>query len=645
MWKNRRESLIGCEALEIRRLLAVTLVVNDTPGVDTITVGVTAAGGISTNVNGAQKDYAPGEWDGLLVQSNRGPDTINVRATVVPTVVYYVADVNINVGDAGGVQNIKAELNMNGSVGGPAIPAVASISVNNGADTTPRNIVMSLRGAQEVIAGLAPAPITVGVEFEPVSPLPVEPIWNADRVSLTTGSGADAIKINGLRHSTPTTIFGTGGNDAIVVGDGTLADVLSPITIWGGALTSLQAAMTVRLDDSRNPNPAEFTLSALYIRDKGPMERIAFGPAFLETEVAFQVSQVSTASVDAGPGGNRFVIEDIAPRVTDPGPALTLNTGSGNDNVVVNKSGAGTSLKVNGEAGDDTLKAGAIGPWDGVNGSLGFDGDGGFNALIVQGPKASPLAMPSVAVSVYAGRVEHIGVEYRYTGVSRLTLQNGWFMVRENLGPIELVVTSEPSEIQFESPRGVVQVNASQKLTSLTIKSGAMELSRGGDKQILTGMLSMADDGSLDLADNQMEVNWNVASPFPEIRRSIFAKRIFSSAADARHNLGYADQPGGIDFAPFGTVRIRYTLYGDANLDRRVNFTDLAALAQHYNDTSGQRNWDEGDFTYEGNVDFKDLALLSQNYNQAMAAAEGVVAARAAAETGRPAPAVRRRPK
>jgi hypothetical protein len=193
----------------------------------------------------------------------------------------------------------------------------------------------------------------------------------------------------------------------------------------------------------------------------------------------------------------------------------------------------------------------------------------------------------------------------------------------------------------------VVQFNASQKLTSLTIKSGAVEVSRGGDKQIQTGVLSIGDDGTLDLADNQMEVNWNVFSPFAEIRRWIFAKKIFSSSADAAHNLGYADQPGGIDFAPFGTVLVRYTLYGDSNLDRRVNFTDLATLAQHYNDTSGNRNWDEGDFTYEGNVDFKDLALLAQNYNKStptVVAAEGAIAAQAAATSGRPAPAVRRKP-
>jgi hypothetical protein len=79
-----------------------------------------------------------------------------------------------------------------------------------------------------------------------------------------------------------------------------------------------------------------------------------------------------------------------------------------------------------------------------------------------------------------------------------------------------------------------------------------------------------------------------------------------------------------------------------------VNFVDLAAMAQHYNDDSGNRSWDEGDFTYDGSVDFKDLALLSQNYNKSMAAAEVVAAAQSAAVasagSGRATPAIRRRP-
>jgi hypothetical protein len=62
-----------------------------------------------------------------------------------------------------------------------------------------------------------------------------------------------------------------------------------------------------------------------------------------------------------------------------------------------------------------------------------------------------------------------------------------------------------------------------------------------------------------------------------------------------------------------------FTLAGDANRDRAVDFNDLVMLAQHYN-TIGGMTFDEGDFNYDGNVDFNDMVLLAQRYNASLAA-------------------------
>jgi hypothetical protein len=56
------------------------------------------------------------------------------------------------------------------------------------------------------------------------------------------------------------------------------------------------------------------------------------------------------------------------------------------------------------------------------------------------------------------------------------------------------------------------------------------------------------------------------------------------------------------------------TLPGDANVDGRVDFNDLVAIAQHYNTSTGNV-WSTGDFTYDGVTDFNDLVLLAQHYN------------------------------
>jgi hypothetical protein len=55
------------------------------------------------------------------------------------------------------------------------------------------------------------------------------------------------------------------------------------------------------------------------------------------------------------------------------------------------------------------------------------------------------------------------------------------------------------------------------------------------------------------------------------------------------------------------------TRYGDANLDKKVDFDDLLSLAQNYgNTTTG--TWALGDFDGNNTVAFEDLLALAQNY-------------------------------
>ena len=65
------------------------------------------------------------------------------------------------------------------------------------------------------------------------------------------------------------------------------------------------------------------------------------------------------------------------------------------------------------------------------------------------------------------------------------------------------------------------------------------------------------------------------------------------------------------------TAQIPVALYGDANLDGRVDVSDLAILAANYRKhvTGG---WSMGDFNDDGVVDVKDLALLAANYRHSL---------------------------
>jgi hypothetical protein len=63
-----------------------------------------------------------------------------------------------------------------------------------------------------------------------------------------------------------------------------------------------------------------------------------------------------------------------------------------------------------------------------------------------------------------------------------------------------------------------------------------------------------------------------------------------------------------------------FTLAGDANRDRAVNFQDLVILSQNYNLAGKTFSQGNVDYSTDGKVDFADLVILAQHYNMSLAA-------------------------
>jgi hypothetical protein len=85
-------------------------------------------------------------------------------------------------------------------------------------------------------------------------------------------------------------------------------------------------------------------------------------------------------------------------------------------------------------------------------------------------------------------------------------------------------------------------------------------------------------------------------------------------------------------------VLVRYTLAGDANLDRAANIADFSLLAANFNAAG---TWNRGDFTYDGQVTIADFSLLGSAFNNVLPASTGGDAALASAPSApapRPAP-------
>ena len=99
-------------------------------------------------------------------------------------------------------------------------------------------------------------------------------------------------------------------------------------------------------------------------------------------------------------------------------------------------------------------------------------------------------------------------------------------------------------------------------------------------------------------------------------------------ANDSQFAIGYAEQSALTTIpAIFGTlpdsdsVLVRFTRYGDADLNGQVNLLDFNRLAANFNGSG--KVWSQGDFNYDGNVNLLDFNRLAANFNQSATGIDG----------------------
>ena len=147
---------------------------------------------------------------------------------------------------------------------------------------------------------------------------------------------------------------------------------------------------------------------------------------------------------------------------------------------------------------------------------------------------------------------------------------------------------------------------------------------------IRAGGLSMIGTGTIDLQFASMIVSNTPLATMKGYLASGYASGLWigngilslPAFVNPAHNtaLGYASA-GSIGLNTFAgqsvnptDTLIRYTYYGDTNLDGKVNALDFNALATNFGKTS--EFWINGDFNYDGVVNTQDFALLAGNFNQ-----------------------------
>jgi hypothetical protein len=213
-----------------------------------------------------------------------------------------------------------------------------------------------------------------------------------------------------------------------------------------------------------------------------------------------------------------------------------------------------------------------------------------------------------------------------------------------------------------QSSGGVINYLNGPDLTTGQLQllgGGRVQLSPGNDKTLRTTVLFVRDNsGVIDLSDNAMTIGGVVQPELGQTLRTILTRGyngggwngtgMMSSAArdDAEHRtaLGHAfvsdvlQDHGGIytfrgQEVP-GTYQIvKYTYYGDADLDGQVDISDLGRMASNWQ-TSGV--WSNGDFDYNGIVDVNDLGLLAANWQRGVGSPLGPSFSQAMAQVGLP---------
>jgi arabinogalactan endo-1,4-beta-galactosidase len=171
-----------------------------------------------------------------------------------------------------------------------------------------------------------------------------------------------------------------------------------------------------------------------------------------------------------------------------------------------------------------------------------------------------------------------------------------------------------------------MSIGNSTSATSLTLAStGIVNLTGAGT---VLQVNSLSNNGTIDVQSNEMLINYTPGfDPFSAIfleLNSGYASGawtgtgITSSSAAASggtYGVGLVDGNAGVNGATVSgnTLEIAYSLYGDANLDGKVDASDFSIFAPNFglNTTLG---WEAGDFNYDGKVDAGDFSLFAPNF-------------------------------
>jgi hypothetical protein len=311
-----------------------------------------------------------------------------------------------------------------------------------------------------------------------------------------------------------------------------------------------------------------------------------------------------------------------------------------NGSIISTLSASIPSLTFKGLIGDDVFFV------DGINGTpipasgISLDGAAGNETIAIKGTAgADTLTFANGSVTFNGGKISSANAEsisFTGQGGADSVTVNGGLQVALPDFSIQSVMVNSGGSVKI--PNATSGGISTRTINGLTVNSGGTLVVSPASSPafrtlIVTSNLTV--NGLIDLASNDMIVHGgNVQALNGKIAAGANLVAGYwngptgisssSAAADATKSaaLGVLRNDNGaggtlypsFDGQPssFGDVLIKYTTYGDADLNGSVNAQDFSSLAQNFN-TAGAI-WSQGDFNYDGRVNAIDFNALASRF-------------------------------
>jgi hypothetical protein len=465
--------------------------------------------------------------------------------------------------------------------------------------------------------------VRIGIEVGGITGAVVEDniIYGMEKAIALDNAHNTVVQFNVLRHYTNGEVISQGSN-------------WRGVSIVGGSTGTV-------LTNQTDYNPDLVASSAVTVA----FDRIVTGGSGADT---FTVA--SNGSINSGALGSIPTTGPVPGRVAiyGFGNSDTITVDPAVNARVVVSGGFGTgSPAASGASGNDTISAGA-----GAEHIFGADG----NDLITLDMTNASLFPDSITAIDAGSGTDTFKLVGSTNGADTITLNANTITVTEiDDEAIDTTIDKYGVEnIIFDGKKGFdtltisggpqVVFPVSQEFNSLTLGNNtSAKLGEDGTQVLLTRAITVGTGAKLDLTDNGMIVDYTSSTPFEDIRLKIkdayntsgsgnwegngitstTAAAVFDDTEDDhKTGLGFneaTELAGELNDTFFGVsvdssaVLIRYTYYGDIDLNAKVDVADLGILATNWQDPG---YWPIGDFDHSGTVDINDLGLIATNWQQ-----------------------------